>query len=67
MDRKASIKSAAGESVVDKNEYVYIEAGSVNSEIKEEVRQVTNLTAKEQYRKLWTAMKADRRFCWWTL
>ncbi len=35
--------------------------------IQEEVRQVTDLTAKEQYRKLWAAIQADRRFCIWTL
>ena len=68
MDRKLSIKSVIGESVMaEKRDSVHIEAASVNSEMQEEVRQVTNLTAKEQYQKLWSAMKADRRFCWWTL
>jgi SP family general alpha glucoside:H+ symporter-like MFS transporter len=53
---------------VDKTGIVHLEeTTSVNSGLKEEVRQVTDLTAKEQYRKLWTAIKEDKRFVWWTL
>ena len=40
-----------------------VSSGAIREEVKEEVRQVTNLTAKEQYSKLWTAIKADKRFC----
>lgn len=63
--RKASVKS------VDETEFVekacHLETDFMSPRVQEEVRQVTNLTAKEQYRKLWTAIKADRRFCLWTL
>ena len=66
IDRKMSTQSVEGGekrgSVV-----LHVETDSVDSDVKEEVRQVTNLTAKEQYRKLWAAIKADRRFCLWTL
>ena len=66
IDRKMSTHEVEGGekrgSVV-----LHVETDSVDSEVKEEVRQVTNLTAKEQYSKLWTAIKADRRFCLWTL
>lgn len=26
-----------------------------------------DLSVKEQYQKLWTSMKSQRRFCWWAL
>jgi SP family general alpha glucoside:H+ symporter-like MFS transporter len=54
-------------SSVDKTPIVHLETTSMNSQLKKEVRQTTDLTAKEQYRKLWTAIKADKRFVWWTL
>lgn len=46
---------------------LHIETDSANSDLKEEVRQTTNLTAKEQYAKLWAAIKEDRRYVYWTL
>lgn len=65
MDRKGSIKSVEG---AEKTPSVlHVETDSMSSSVEEEVRQVTSLTAKEQYHKLWTAIKADKRFCWWTL
>ena len=54
-------------SSVEKAPIVHLETSSMDSQLKEEVRQTTDLTAKEQYRKLWTAIKADKRFVWWTL
>lgn len=53
-------------SSVDKKDIVHLETTSMDSQTKEEVRQVTNLTAKEQYAKLGAAIKADKRFVWWT-
>lgn len=68
MDRKTSIHSIVGSTGDDKkSSVVHMETQSMTSSVQEEVRQVTDLTAKEQYRKLWEAMKADRRFCLWTL
>jgi SP family general alpha glucoside:H+ symporter-like MFS transporter len=69
MDSNATKHSVEVEmSSVDKNPIVHLETtSSLNSQVREEVRQVTDLTAKEQYRKLWTAIKADKRFVWWTL
>jgi SP family general alpha glucoside:H+ symporter-like MFS transporter len=69
MDSNATKQSVEVEmSSVDKHPIVHLETtSSLNSQVREEVRQVTDLTAKEQYRKLWTAIKADKRFVWWTL
>ncbi|KAJ5556771.1 hypothetical protein N7494_000686 [Penicillium frequentans] len=36
-------------------------------EMKQRIYQEPNITAKEQWSKLWAAIKANRRFCWWTL
>ncbi|KAJ5559965.1 hypothetical protein N7513_002364 [Penicillium frequentans] len=36
-------------------------------EMKQSIHQEPNITAKEQWSKLWAAIKANRRFCWWTL
>ena len=64
--RRDSLKSIVGDekrpSVI-----VHVESDHVDPTVKEDVRQVTNLTAKEQYAKLWAAIKADKRFCLWTL
>jgi SP family general alpha glucoside:H+ symporter-like MFS transporter len=69
MDSHASKSSVevVEMSSVDKTPIIHLETTSMNSQLKEEVRQTTDLTAKEQYRKLWTAIKADKRFVWWTL
>ena len=68
MDRKTSIKSiAAGEGAEKRPSVVHMETQSMTSSVQEEVRQVTNLSAKEQYGRLWAAIKADKRFCLWTL
>lgn len=67
MDSNATKKSVEVVEMTDKNPIVHLETTSMNSQLKEEVRQTTDLTAKEQYRKLWAAIKADKRFVWWTL
>ncbi|KAJ6002762.1 hypothetical protein N7451_005309 [Penicillium sp. IBT 35674x] len=36
-------------------------------EMKQSIHQEPNITAKEQWSKLWAAIKTNRRFCWWTL
>lgn len=74
MDRKASIQSF--DAAAEKEQAVHVETDSMSNSVddtvrrasvQEEVRQVTDLSAKEQYRKLWAAIKADKRFCIWTL
>lgn len=69
MDRKSSVQSV--EEVLDekrrRSSVLHVETDSLPSVVEEEVRQVTNLTAKEQYQKLWAAIKEDKRFCLWTL
>lgn len=64
MDSKSSTSLEA--ETFEKASPIHIETSSLSSDVKEEVRQVTDLTAKEQYGKLWAAIKADGRFCWWT-
>ena len=59
--------SVSETSNMEKTIPIQLENVSVSSATREEVRQVTNLTAKEQYSRLWTAIKADRRFVWWAL
>ena len=70
MSRKAStasVEGVNGEKSRQGSVVLHLETDEVPPEMKEEVRQVTNLTAKEQYARLWKAIKAERRFCWWTL
>ena len=64
-DRKESVKSIEDTTERRRSSVVHID--EVSADAKEEVRQVTNLTAKEQYKKLWAAIKSEKRFCWWTL
>ena len=73
MDRKTSVPKIE---VGQKEKATHVETDSMSTSvddavrrasIQEEVRQVTDLSAKEQYRKLWAAIKADKRFCIWTL
>lgn len=53
MDAHTSKKSIEAEtSTIEKTGPIQLETASVSSHMKEEVRQVTDLTAKEQYRKL---------------
>lgn len=65
MDRRNSVKSIAAMSV--EKPVLHIESDSATSELREEVRQTTDLTAKEQYAKLWGAIKNDKRYVLWTL
>lgn len=65
MDTKNLSVSEA--SNIEKTAPIQLETVSVSSATREEVRRVTNLTAKEQYSRLWTAIKADKRFVWWAL
>ncbi|KAK3683271.1 hypothetical protein LTR37_020384 [Vermiconidia calcicola] len=74
--RKYSIDAAVSAQMSEKSGSVHMESASRTpsdevevrrASIKEEVRQVTDLTAKEQYSKLGAAIKADKRFCLWTL
>lgn len=74
--RKYSIDAAVSAQMAEKSGSVHMESASRTpsdevevrrASIKEEVRQVTDLTAKEQYSKLGAAIKADKRFCLWTL
>ncbi|KAL2818167.1 hypothetical protein BDW59DRAFT_165615 [Aspergillus cavernicola] len=44
-----------------------VEIAFENDTVKEELSQNPGLSAKAQWRKLWTAMKTDRQSCWWTL
>lgn len=54
--------------VVEKADAVHIEAESISSTSAHEPAPMrTDLTAKEQYKKLWAAIKVDRKFCWWGL
>jgi len=70
MDRRASLHSLASAKGEKNTTVLHLETDSIPSimkdEVQEEVRQTTNLTAKEQYAKLWAAIKADKRFCLWT-
>jgi hypothetical protein len=66
MDRKTSITSV--ECNVEKTDAIHVETGSMSSTDKDtRARPSTDLTAKEQYRQLWAAIKADKRFVYWTL
>ncbi|CAK1368259.1 unnamed protein product [Cercospora beticola] len=50
---------------VEKTDAVHVETESISatsSTVEPTTRK--NLTAKEQYAQLWTAIKADSRYCW---
>lgn len=51
---------------MEKNDALHVESESVSSGTSNQEMAAKNrvdLSAKEQYRKLWTAIKVDRRFC----
>jgi len=62
MDRTLSKESLEAE----KTAQSHIEVAE-ECEMKQSIHQEPNITAKEQWSKLWAAIKANRRFCWWTL
>ncbi|KAJ5635298.1 uncharacterized protein N7484_008611 [Penicillium longicatenatum] len=62
MDRTISNESLEAEKIAPS----HIEIAQ-ESETKQNIHQEQNLTAREQWSKLWLAIKANRRFCWWTL
>lgn len=53
----------------EKTAAIHIETDSVVSSTSNQASPTpaTTLTAKQQYRQLWAAIKAEKRFCWWTL
>ncbi|KAK4493670.1 hypothetical protein PRZ48_014855 [Zasmidium cellare] len=64
MDRKASVSME--DVAVEKVGAVHVEAESISSANSQPDTR-TELTAKEQYRKLWASIKAEKRFVWFTL
>lgn len=53
---------------LEKNDAVHVEDGSLSTiSSRMDAPAQTNLTAKQQYQQLWTAIKADSRYCWWAL
>ncbi|KAJ5111184.1 hypothetical protein N7532_001719 [Penicillium argentinense] len=45
----------------------HVEASSEPLPAKFENHQLAEITAKEQLRQLWAAIRSEKRFCWWTL
>ncbi|KAJ5934771.1 hypothetical protein N7466_004318 [Penicillium verhagenii] len=45
----------------------HIEVAHEEFELKESIHPAPNTTAKEQWSKLWLAIKANKQFCWWTI
>lgn len=67
MDRKLSV--SMDDVNVEKIGAVHVEEESLSttSSRPDAPASKTDLTAKEQYAKLWAAIKAEKRFVWWTL
>ncbi|KAJ5655490.1 hypothetical protein N7507_007440 [Penicillium longicatenatum] len=62
MDRTISNESLEAEKMAPSHIEIVQE-----SETKQNIHQEQQITAREQWSKLWIAIKANRRFCWWTL
>lgn len=68
MSASTDTKDMSGNSVaVEKSEVVHHETDSSSSRDIKEAPPSTDLTAKQQYAKLWSAIKAEKQFVWWTL
>lgn len=53
---------------LEKSDAVHVENESLSATSSNvEPANKTNLTAKQQYKQLWAALKADSRYCWWAL
>ncbi|KAF7188280.1 Major facilitator-type transporter ecdC [Pseudocercospora fuligena] len=65
MDHKASVAA-----IDEKVDAVHIETDAVSSTASKEESMPRNhrdIAPKEQFAKLWAAIKAEKRFCWWGL
>lgn len=53
---------------LEKTDAVHVENESIsNASSNMETSNRVNLTAKQQYKQLWAALKADSRYSWWAL
>lgn len=65
-DPKASITMSDIE--LEKSSAIHVEHGSLSTTSSNaNTTPKSTLSAKQQYQQLWTAIKADSRYCWWAL